>query len=91
MFRLGAEPGTLDLCPYPCSSIARNAVRLVTRYGPAAPKSAGRHASARPLAKRTSGDGGMGHLRVQCHTCHEQHWQTVAYEPSHDITAPSLR
>jgi hypothetical protein len=34
---------------------------------------------------------GMGHLRVQCHTCHEQHWQTVAYEPPHDITAPSLR
>ncbi len=57
MFRPGAEPGMLNLRPYPCSSIAPNAARSVTRYGPTAPKSAGRHASARPLAKRTSGDG----------------------------------
>ncbi len=57
MFRPDAEPGMLNLWSYLCSNIDRNAARSVTRYGLAAPKSAGCHASAHPLAKRTSGDG----------------------------------
>lgn len=36
---------------------------------------------AREAAERNRG---MGHVRVQCDTCHDQHRQTVYYEPPHD-------
>jgi hypothetical protein len=91
MFWLGAEPGMLDLCPYPCSSIARNAARSVTRHGKARARVGWTPCICTHAREADEQGRGMGQLRVQCHTCHEHHWQTVAYEPPHNITAPSLR
>ena len=31
---------------------------------------------------------GMGHLWVSCNTCHDQFWQTMFYQPPHDINQP---
>lgn len=28
---------------------------------------------------------GMGHLWISCDTCHIGHWETMYYEPPHDI------
>ena len=28
---------------------------------------------------------GMGHLWISCDTCHIEHWETMYYEPPHDI------
>jgi hypothetical protein len=27
----------------------------------------------------------MGHLWILCDTCHVEHWQTMFYEPPHDL------
>ena len=45
---------------------------------------------ARDAAERGRG---MGHLLVICDACHEEHRQTVFYEPSHDTRhrPPSYR
>jgi hypothetical protein len=47
-------------------------------------------APAREAAERGRG---MGHLLVICDACHEEHRQTIFYEPSHDIRhrPPSYR
>jgi hypothetical protein len=28
---------------------------------------------------------GMGHLWILCDTCYIEHWETMYYEPPHDI------
>jgi hypothetical protein len=39
-------------------------------------------APAREAAER---DRGMGHLWISCDTCHAEQWETMFYEPPHDI------
>jgi hypothetical protein len=38
-----------------------------------------------PAREAAEGGRGMGHLWVLCDTCNTELWQTMFYEPAHDI------
>lgn len=38
-----------------------------------------------PARQASERGPGMGHLWILCDTCHSEHWETMYYEPPHDV------